>query len=233
MVRTVRSMTTNLWTDRLLEQLTFHWEHQLRPGLDDLTDEEYFWEPVDGCWSLRPRAEATTPMAAGAGGLVADFAFPEPVPPPVTTIAWRLAHVIVGVLAARNAIHFDGPPADYATWTYAATAKEALAQLDEAYDRWVAGVRSLDADGLERPVGPGEGEWAASPYADLVLHISREVIHHSAEIALLRDLYRHRPARQVSMARCSRRSREKSSAASSGIQCDTPSSTSKRYGPAT
>jgi hypothetical protein len=28
--------------------------------------------------------------------------------------------------------------------------------------------------------------------ADLVLHINRETIHHGAEIALLRDLYRWR-----------------------------------------
>jgi hypothetical protein len=30
--------------------------------------------------------------------------------------------------------------------------------------------------------------------AALVLHISREVIHHGAEIALLRDLHARRPA---------------------------------------
>ena len=29
--------------------------------------------------------------------------------------------------------------------------------------------------------------------AALVLHISREAIHHAAEIKLLRDLYRHTP----------------------------------------
>ena len=192
MVRTVLGMTTNPWTDRLLEQLTWHWDHQLRPGLDDLTDEEYFWEPVADCWNLRPRSEATTPMAAGGGDLVADFAYPEPVPAPVTTIAWRLAHLIVGVFGTRNAIHFGGPPADYVTWTYAPTAKEALAQLDRGYERWVAGVRSLDAEGLERAIGPAEGEWAASPYADLILHIHREVLHHGAEVLLLRDLFRNR-----------------------------------------
>ena len=184
--------TTNRWTDRLLEQLTFHWDHQLRPGLDDLTDDEYFWEPVEGCWNLRPRGEARTPMAAGGGDVVADFAFPEPTPAPVTTIAWRLAHLIVGVLGSRNAIHFGGPPAEYPTWTYAATAKDALAQLDEQYARWVQGVQSLDAEALERPIGPREGEWAAHPYAGLVLHINREMIHHGAEIRLLRDLYQRR-----------------------------------------
>jgi hypothetical protein len=111
-------MTTTApdWTARLLEQLTFHWDAHLRPHLDGLTDDEYLWEPVDGCWSLRPRAEARTAMAAGGGALVADFEFPEPDPAPVTTIAWRLAHVIVGCFGARNASHFGGPPADYGTW---------------------------------------------------------------------------------------------------------------------
>lgn len=180
------------WTTRLLEQLTWHWEHHLRPGLEGLTDEEYLWEPVPGCWNLRRREEATTPMAAGGGELVADFAWPEPVPPPVTTIAWRLAHVIVGVFGSRNQTHFGGPEADYSTWEYGTDATGALRQLDAAYDTWVAGVRGLGDDGLERPIGPGEGEWAAWPYADLVLHINREVLHHGAEILLLRDLYRNR-----------------------------------------
>jgi hypothetical protein len=34
--------------------------------------------------------------------------------------------------------------------------------------------------------------------ATLVLHIHREVIHHGAEIALLRDLFRRRSASAVS-----------------------------------
>ena len=45
-------------------------------------------------------------------------------------------------------------------------------------------------DHLSRPAGPAEGPYAAAPLASLVLHINREVIHHGAEITLLRDLYR-------------------------------------------
>lgn len=30
----------------LVRQLEGHWEHQLRPRLDGLTDEEYSWEPA-------------------------------------------------------------------------------------------------------------------------------------------------------------------------------------------
>ena len=61
-----------------------------------------------------------------------------------------------------------------------------------AYARWVEGVRGLGEEGLARPCGPAEGPYADEPLAALVTHIHREVIHHGAEIALLRDLYAHR-----------------------------------------
>jgi DinB superfamily len=180
------------WNDLLVSQLDWLWVHQLRSRLDGITDEEYFWEPVPGCWNIRPRGTSTAPVAAGSGDYVIEFAFPEPDPPPVTTIAWRLAHIIVGCLGARNASHFGGPPADYQTFEYAGTAAQALDQLDAGYAAWVKGVRGLGADGLARPVGPAEGPFAADPMAALVLHINKEVVHHAAEIALLRDLYRAR-----------------------------------------
>lgn len=181
------------WTATLLDQLTDHWEDKARPRLTGLTDGEYRWEPVAGMWSIRPRAEAATEMAAGGGDLVIDFAYPEPRPAPVTTIAWRLGHVIVGVFGARNAAHFGGPPMDYATFEWAGEAAPALAQLDEGYGRWVAGVQALGPDGLAAPCGPAEGPWADHPMAALVLHVHREAIHHLAEVALLRDLWAHRP----------------------------------------
>jgi hypothetical protein len=178
------------WNEELASQLELHWDHQLRPRLAGLTDTEYFWEPVPGCWSIRRRAEATTPLAMGLGEFVLDFASPEPQPAPVTTIAWRLAHLIVGCFGSRLASHFGGPPVDWGSFEYAATAVEALRQLDEQHAAWIKGVRGLGADGLAHPVGPAEGTYAESPMATLVLHIHREVIHHGAEISLLRDLYR-------------------------------------------
>ena len=169
--------TTDL-TTQLADQLDFHWTNFLRPRLDGLTDDEYFWEPVAGCWTVHRD-----------GGI--DFEYPEPTPAPFTTIAWRLAHVIVGVFAMRNHSHFGGPPADYQTWGYATDANTALQQLDDAYANWIAGVRSLDAAGLAAPVGPAEGPYAEYPMSELVLHINREAIHHGAEIACIRDLYAH------------------------------------------
>ena len=169
---------SNELASHLAEQLDFHWRVQLRPRLAGLTDDEYFWQPVPDCWTVHPD-----------GGI--DFADPPPDPPPVTTIAWRLAHLIVGVLAMRVHSHFGGPPADYFSWDYAIDADTALAQLDDQYAAWITGVRGLSEEQLWRPCGPAEGPYADETMATLVLHINREMIHHGAEIACIRDLYAH------------------------------------------
>src|SRR6476659_9190133 len=131
----------------LADQLDVHWTTQLRPRLDGLTDDEYFWRPVAHCWTVHPD-----------GGI--DFEYPAPEPAPFTTIAWRMAHVIVGVLAMRNHSHFGGPSADYQSWNYAIDARTALQQLDDAYANWITAVRGLDAEALARPIGANEGPWA-------------------------------------------------------------------------
>ena len=188
-METTRTTTVD-WTSELVEQLDLHWRTQLRPRLEGLTDEEYRWEPVRGGWNVRPRGTGSAPIQAGRGEFTIDFALPEPDPAPVTTIAWRIGHLVVGVLGARVAGHFGGPPVDYDSHDYPGDAATALAQLDAAHAAWTAGVRGLDEEGLRRPCGPAEGPWADSPMATLVLHVNREVLHHGAEIALLRALYR-------------------------------------------
>lgn len=185
-------MTGTDWNRHLVEQIEWHWTNQLWGRLDGLTDDEYFWEPTPGAWNVRRKGEGATEFHGGTGEFTIDWAYPAPTPAPVTTIAWRLAHINVGVLGGRVHGHFGGPVADYTTWPYSGTAAGALAQLDEGYAAWLAGVRTWsDADLLE-PCGPAEGPWADAPRATLVLHINRELIHHGAEIALLRDLWAHR-----------------------------------------
>lgn len=174
----------------LREQWEFHWNHQIRARVEGLTDDEYFWSPVPDAWSVRPRGTSTAQIQAGSGDFTIDFAFPEPEPAPFTTIAWQLGHVVVGVLAARNASHFGAPPASYDSWEYAGDAATALEQLETQLDVWLAGVRNLGNDGLLVPVGDKE-PYPELTMADLVLHIHRELIHHLSEVALIRDLYAH------------------------------------------
>jgi hypothetical protein len=73
-----------------------------------------------------------------------------------------------------------------------------LNQLDREYQTWLAGVRGLGEEGLTRPCGPTENDWADEPVARLILHIHRELIHHGAEVACLRDLYAHADGRRLS-----------------------------------
>jgi len=178
------------WNRIVREQWEFHWNHQLRARLDGLTDDEYFWSPVPEAWSVRPRGSSTAPLQIGAGDFTIDYAVPAPDPAAFTTIAWRLGHVIVAVLAARNAGHFGAPAASYDSWEYAGNAATALDQLQAQLDVWVSGVRGLSQAELGIPVGSKE-PYPELPMADLVLHIHRELIHHLSEVCLLRDLYLH------------------------------------------
>lgn len=65
-------------------------------GLHGLSDLEYLWEPVDGSWSVGPRAEQRTPpnrwLPDSDWGL--DLQYPDPTPSPSSTIAWRMTHPI-------------------------------------------------------------------------------------------------------------------------------------------
>jgi hypothetical protein len=177
------------WNAELVDQLESHWQHQLRPRLHGLTDDEYFWRPVPECWTISRRGESSAPISLGAGEFTMDYAKPPYIREPVTTIAWRLGHIIVGI-ATDNASHFGGPPVTTATFSYAGTAEEALRQLDDVHRMWVDGVRGLGTPGLVRPQGPTQPpEFANEPMAKLILVSNLEIIHHGAEICLLRDLY--------------------------------------------
>jgi DinB superfamily len=177
------------WTELLAAQLSWHWAAQARPRLDGLTDDEYRFEPVPGCWSVRPAGSVGPAPQFGTGPMRIDFDFPTPVPAPVTTIAWRLSHLIVGVFGGRNARYFGGPAMDYWTYAYPATADDALAAVDAGYQRWISGVTALTP--AELAATCREPGFEQDPMAALVLHIHREAIHHLAEIALLRDLWAH------------------------------------------
>ena len=175
-------------TGLLLDQLDFYLHAHLLPRLEGLTDEEYFWRPVPGAWSV----------VAGPAGWELEGRWPEPDPPPVTTIAWRLAHLAASNLGTRANAFFGGPePPDGATFNdprfmpaIPGSAAEAITLLYEVWERWRDGVAGLGDRVLLAPIGPFGGPYADEPMAALVLHVSRETMHHGGEIGVLRDLYR-------------------------------------------
>jgi DinB family protein len=159
---------------------------RLTGRLGGLTDEEYFWEPVPGCWSLRQDGQGCWRLDGGGGG------GPAPDPAPVTSIAWRLGHLggmAVGGFASRR---FGDGSLTMARIRFPACAGDVRGFLDEHYRDWRAGMAGLSPDGWAAPLGPSWGPYAESSTVDLALHVLDEVIHHGAEAGLLRDLYAHR-----------------------------------------
>jgi hypothetical protein len=178
---------TTTWTSMIVDQLGFYLQAHLFPRLEGLTDDEYFWEPVPDCWSVR---------SDGAGGWTLDEGTPDGAER-ITTIAWRIVHVGVSNLGTRANAYFGpqaGDDVDMFDGRYVepipGTAADAVAQLTGAWARWRDGIAALDDDQLATPLGPKGGPFAADPLAALVLHVSRETMHHGGEIGLLRDLYR-------------------------------------------
>jgi hypothetical protein len=70
------------------------------------------------------------------------------------------------------------------------TAAGALERLDERYAYWWANLNKLDDKLLWEPVGEIGGPYGQQPRYGFVGHVLDEVIHHGAEIAMLRDFYR-------------------------------------------
>ncbi len=140
------------WGVEVVDQIDSHWQQQLRPRMEGLTDDEYFWQPVADCWTVSRRGQSSAPISFGSGEFTMDYAEPPYEREPVTTIAWRLAHIIVG-LASTNDKVFGQAAADESTFAYAGTAQQALQQLDDEYERWIDGVCKLGAAGLAQPQG--------------------------------------------------------------------------------
>ena len=162
-----------------------------RQRLDGMTDDEYLWEPASPCWSVRHRTETSLP-AVGPGDFVMEGEAGKAV---MTTIAWRVAHLTNG-FAARWEWSFGSrsiPPDQVVD--FAATADEGVALLWSWYDRWHDGIASMAEDDFVT-VGYSQmptGLDPTVPFASIVWWQTREMIHHLAEVALLRDLYAARP----------------------------------------
>ena len=178
----------------LLAQFDFARE-QLANRLVGLSDDEYLWEPVPGCWSIRQRAAGPGPGATlvGAGEWGRDFAYPAPEPPPFTTLAWRLGHLTESM--ARRADYTVGTHSlTRAMYRHSGDAAGALAAFAAAADHWRLALTSADdaaLDTLGRSQYP-DGSDPDEPFIEIVWWENQELLHHGAEIALLRDLYRAR-----------------------------------------
>lgn len=155
-----------------------------------LTDEEYFWEPVPGCWSLRRRGALRSSNPRGKGEWLLDGGHPASSPPPFTTIAWRMCHICMSPLERYN-YTFGAHSLRLNEIIWPSTATDAFAFLTKTYLRWRRALETISSEELDQ-IGRSQNPYGSDPedrFADLIAWTNTEFTHHAAEIACLRDLY--------------------------------------------
>lgn len=182
-------------TDRvglLVEQLTDGVMFS-RDRIEGTTDAEFAWEPVDGCWSIRARGAAATPDAFGPGEFVldADDAVDPFAAGPVSTIAWRIGHLVSAYAGRYEWTFGDRTTHPNELVDFTLDAQQMLGRLWSEIDRWVAAIEAMTPEQLDVP---GFGQYPQGmdpelPFIGIIRWMNRETIHHLAEVALLRDLY--------------------------------------------
>ena len=155
----------------------------LRERVEGLTDEEFAWEPSPDAWTVRK---------LDSGRWAADYEEPDPIPAPMTTIGWRVVHVVECKLMYDKYAFGEGK----LTWDQLDsphTAADALDALERWHRRLAASVAPLTEADLESERLTNWGEkWPAWRIVWTMIHHD---LWHGGEIGVLRDLYRLRSNR--------------------------------------
>ena len=158
------------------------WWRRFSERLEGLTQTEFDWEPAPGAWSVR----------ATPDGPKVERIEPDPDPPPITTIAWRLWHIAIECLEGYAARVFGRTATDLRDQAFTLDVDEAVDITARSAASFRAGLNAQGPDRLFDKLGPSYGPYAESTFLGLMLHVIDELVHHGAEVALLRDLYRSR-----------------------------------------
>ena len=133
-----------------------------------------------------------SPRPFGPGEWLLDDAHGDPDPTPVTTIAWRLGHLHLDFAGAGSGLGGRRQPPEQLV-DFSPSAAVALELFWATMDRWRDSVAAVTGEQLDT-VGYSQYPRATpSCRSSPVIQVGNiEFIHHMAEIALLRDLYRTR-----------------------------------------
>jgi hypothetical protein len=180
----------------------------LNRAWSDLGEDEFFWEPVPGSWSVRRRDGCRTPNPFGTGDWVVDFdgaiagaAVESRAIEPLTTIAWLFWHV--GSMPGRAAdLDFLGGTksaesgwtspylVDHPVFNAPNEAVKVMRTGWRALDQAIRGSTDEDLEQVTRFWGyPGHPGPPAPGYQILALKLN-EISHHGTQVCMLRDLYR-------------------------------------------
>lgn len=185
----------------------------VRTLLKDLTDDEYFWEPAPGCWSVRRNREPFPPELPGllGGDPVPNVrawrvehgwewtddkgaGWANPDPPPLTTIGWLLTHVSACQITYHQDV-FDSGDRRFDDLV-PTSASEAVEQFEEGCKLLTAALGQLTEDDLlspwerGRPLELRQSYLPGEPFWKMFVGLAHHAFHHGAEIGRMRDLHR-------------------------------------------
>jgi DinB superfamily len=114
----------------------------------------------------------------------------EPIADDRVTLRWRLQHITEFLRAERNgpwlglAAEPTGEPPGPAT-----SAAAAMWDVSTAYAKWHGLLSETTDESLGELIGSAGGRYGDATRRAFALHIIDELVHHTAEAALLRDMY--------------------------------------------
>lgn len=161
----------------LLRQLDDAWR-RLQAWLTELTEAEFQWRPSDNVWHLEKRN----------GRWTIPYAWIPPDPAPLTTIAWGMAHLATSKVLTVEYAFGEGKRklADLDLPPDAAGMSDYLAESHSLFLKAVASLTDADLPHL-RYTEWGEQHSTAQIVGSAILHD----VEHGAQIAKLREFYRH------------------------------------------
>jgi hypothetical protein len=105
------------------------------------------------------------------------------VPPPITTIAWRVGHIAGMALGGFASRMFGDGTLTIDDLAFPSTAAEASAFCDSHYRAWRDGMATVAEARWWQPLGAVWGPYRDSPTVDGALHVLDELVHHGSEPA--------------------------------------------------
>ncbi len=160
---------------------------RLRRRLEGLTDDEFYWEPVPGCWTI---------FKDDSGRWTYHYEIPDPDPAPVTTIGWQLIHLATCKVMYHEWA-FGAARLTFPELVIPNTAAGAIAMLGTGQRTLRITLESLSDSQLDPQVKTNWGEmW---PAWRIFWAMADHDAFHGGAIGHLRDLY-HWSARFSSAA---------------------------------
>ena len=156
----------------------------IEPNLAGLTDAEYFWEPMPGCWGVRRRGDIRSSGCWGRGEWAVETSLDGSTAPSTTTIGWRLMHAYDCTNDFTSRAFGEGGR-DWNTIEVPGTASGAVELMTDA----VRGLQNRLASATDDVLVAAVDDDFHKPRWLLLDKALLEAIHHCAEVGVLRSVF--------------------------------------------